>query len=89
MRLGRHPKPACRPAALRRRRSLLILLCHVPYKDLLLIICLLLNLYLQFLLLTKRAQANMWRNPLVLKGKIAQTLFLSLIVGLIYLQVNS
>lgn len=43
---------------------------------------------LQFALLTKRANANMWRNPLILRGKIAQTLFLSLIVGLIYLQVG-
>jgi len=45
--------------------------------------------HLQFRLLAARAGANAWRNPLVLKGKLGQTIFLSLIVGLIYLNIAS
>lgn len=43
----------------------------------------------QFVLLGQRAFKNAWRNPLIAKGKLAQTIFLSLVVGLIYLQVGS
>lgn len=42
----------------------------------------------QMLLLANRTARNQWRNQLILKGKIGQSLVLSLIVGLIYLQVN-
>ncbi|PNH12086.1 ABC transporter G family member 1, partial [Tetrabaena socialis] len=34
---------------------------------------------LQWLLLAQRAARNAWRNPLVIKGKLAQTIFLSLV----------
>lgn len=44
---------------------------------------------LQFKLLAYRATRNMWRNKLILRGKLAQTIFLSLIVGLIYLNITS
>ncbi len=32
---------------------------------------------------------NEWRNQLILKGKVAQTIFLSVIIGLIYLQLGA
>ncbi|PNW85044.1 hypothetical protein CHLRE_03g169300v5 [Chlamydomonas reinhardtii] len=44
--------------------------------------------WLQAPLLARRALLNAWRNPLVFRGKLAQTVFLSLVVGLIYLQVS-
>ncbi|KAJ9509264.1 hypothetical protein QJQ45_001716 [Haematococcus lacustris] len=45
--------------------------------------------WIQFALLAKRAGYNAMRNKLILKGKLAQTVFLSLIVGLIYLQLGN
>ncbi|KAG2442858.1 hypothetical protein HXX76_002937 [Chlamydomonas incerta] len=44
--------------------------------------------WLQARLLARRALLNAWRNPLVFRGKLAQTIFLSLVVGLIYLQLS-
>lgn len=41
----------------------------------------------QFNLLSARCARNMWRNQLIIKGKAAQTIFLSLVIGLIYLQI--
>ncbi|MEW5318453.1 MAG: hypothetical protein WDW38_009674 [Sanguina aurantia] len=43
---------------------------------------------LQFYLLAMRSAKNMWRNSLILKAKVAQTIFLSLIVALIYINVK-
>lgn len=40
------------------------------------------------MLLAARAWRNQHRNALILKGKAGQTLFLSLIVGLIYLRIK-
>jgi len=42
----------------------------------------------QFYLLAQRAFRNAWRNKLMLKGRFAQTLFLSILMGLIYLQLG-
>ncbi|KAG2499376.1 hypothetical protein HYH03_002951 [Edaphochlamys debaryana] len=44
--------------------------------------------WLQLLLLCSRAARNAVRNPLVLRGKLGQTVFLSLVVGLIFLNVS-
>jgi len=43
----------------------------------------------QFYLLSHRAFLNAWRNKLMIKGRFAQTLFLSVLIGLIYLQVQN
>lgn len=43
----------------------------------------------QFLLLGKRALINGWRNPLVTKGKLGQTIFFGILVGLIYLRTGN
>jgi len=40
-------------------------------------------------LLAQRAFKNAWRNKLMLKGRFAQTLFLSILMGLIYLQLGT
>ncbi len=42
----------------------------------------------QFWLLLVRACKHAVRHPLILKGKLAQTVFLSLVVGLIFLQLG-
>jgi len=42
----------------------------------------------QFHLLSQRAFRNAWRNKLMLKGRFAQTIFLSVLIGLIYLQLG-
>ncbi len=42
----------------------------------------------QLRLLTLRASRNQWRNDLILKGKIGQSIGLAVIVGLIFLQVG-
>ena len=47
------------------------------------------SLWLQLQWLAKRAGRNAWRNKLIVKGKLAQTIFLSLVIGLIYLQVDN
>jgi hypothetical protein len=47
------------------------------------------SFWTQFRLLARRAAANSWRNQLILKGKAGQTVFLSLIVGLIYLNLGA
>jgi hypothetical protein len=44
---------------------------------------------MQFLLLGKRALINGWRNPLVTKGKLGQTIFFGILVGLIYLRIDN
>jgi len=43
----------------------------------------------QFDLLAQRAFRNAWRNKLMLKGRFAQTIFLSVLIGLIYLQLSA
>jgi len=43
----------------------------------------------QFALLAQRALRNAWRNKLMLKGRFAQTLFLGVLMGLIYLQLGN
>jgi hypothetical protein len=43
----------------------------------------------QFALLGQRALVNSWRNPLVAKGKLGQTVFMGLIVALIYLKTGN
>jgi len=43
----------------------------------------------QFDLLSQRAFRNAWRNKLMLKGRFAQTIFLSVLIGLIYLQLGA
>ncbi|MEW5304769.1 MAG: hypothetical protein WDW36_007357 [Sanguina aurantia] len=43
---------------------------------------------LQFHLLALRSGKNMWRNSLILKAKLAQTVFLSVIVALIFLHIK-
>lgn len=47
------------------------------------------SLWTQWGALSKRAANNTWRNKLLLKGKLAQTIFLSLVVGLIYLNIGN
>jgi hypothetical protein len=47
------------------------------------------SLWLQLKWLGIRAGHNAWRNKLIVKGKMAQTIFLSLVIGLIYLQVDN
>jgi hypothetical protein len=42
----------------------------------------------QFNLLAQRTAKNSWRNNLIFKGKLAQTVFLALVVGLIFLRVK-
>ncbi|KXZ56662.1 hypothetical protein GPECTOR_1g597 [Gonium pectorale] len=44
--------------------------------------------WIQVPLLAQRAARNAWRNPLVAKGKLAQTIFLSVVVGLIFLRIG-
>lgn len=44
--------------------------------------------WIQFRLLAVRAAKNAWRNDLILKGKLAQTVILSLVVGLVYLKLG-
>ena len=44
---------------------------------------------IQFGLLAQRAARFLWRNPLVFKAKAGQTIFLSIIIGLIYLRISS
>jgi len=44
---------------------------------------------MQFYLLSARAQRNAWRNKLMLRGRLAQTLFLSVVIGLIFLQLTN
>eukprot|EP00741_Cyanophora_paradoxa_P002580 tig00000605_g2503.t1 len=43
----------------------------------------------QFEVLTKRALRNVLRNKLILRAKLAQTLFMALLCGLIYLRVGT
>ncbi|MEW5318451.1 MAG: hypothetical protein WDW38_009672 [Sanguina aurantia] len=46
------------------------------------------SIFLQFYLLALRSSKNMWRNSLILKAKLAQTVFLSVIVALIFLHIK-
>jgi len=43
----------------------------------------------QFHLLSERALKNAWRNKLMLKGRLAQTIFLGVLMGLIFLQLGN
>jgi ATP-binding cassette subfamily G (WHITE) protein 1 len=43
----------------------------------------------QFYLLSQRALRNAWRNKLMLKGRFAQTIFLGVLMGLIFLQLGT
>jgi ABC-type multidrug transport system permease subunit len=43
----------------------------------------------QFYLLSQRALKNAWRNKLMLKGRFAQTIFLGVLMGLIFLQLGT
>jgi hypothetical protein len=44
---------------------------------------------LQFALLAERCAKSTWRNPLNFKGRLAQTIFLSLVFGLIFLRLGN
>lgn len=44
---------------------------------------------LQFMLLAERCAKSTWRNPLNFKGRLAQTLFLSIVFGLVFLRLDN
>lgn len=44
---------------------------------------------MQFMLLADRCAKSTWRNPLNFKGRLAQTLFLSIVFGFVFLRLDN